>query len=1048
MEASARAQASGAGASFALLEEPPALTAVRLSSRRSRRTLVRLVVTPMKQPTFLARKTFSQPNYLLAAMAAAFVIALAPLGAYKAVRTASNSVDEWLPSSHTRVQDLRWFRDQFGGDQFVLVSWDGCTLAQAGKLQRVARRLISGDVNEPNRDRLFTRVTTGPEMLAQLTAPPYNVPYDAAIRRLEGSLIGPAGAAARNGRGESARPTCLAAYLSPAAIADERLGQQALASIREAVAAEAHVELAAVRMAGPGVDAPTINAECRTTLLRWGLLGGVLSFAVIAWRLKSARAAAAVTAAAIASAAISLALVYYLGVFEVLALGRETARIGVADAIIFAVPLVVFVLALSAALRLLYYYRDARLDRGVEGAAERAVADGWPAWLMAGLLLAATLGVLCLSELAPARRIGLFTGLGVITGIVVLLAILSVVLHRYPLSEALIQRQAGPKGDGSPPRWLNAIFEAGMAGRAATVGCCLGLFALSAWGLSRLDVSAQLPPLVAEGSDLASDYAWFGDRVAHAVPLEVVVTAPAEHCREPNEGAEDDGQQYRLTMLERMQLMREIEKRVLQVPRVSGVLSAATFMPVGDEAAGTPPSADDEAGLRQPLEAQGLLRTERQADANRPSGRELWLASVRVAASTPHEINYADVISQLHAAVDPVLLAYRQRDIVVQALHERAQRLQGATVTVLFRAAGDADVPPENSQERLVGDLLRRSGAAEVSYLNLAAVDRSGRAAQSRRERAVTSLQRHHAAVLVSAASDPMAAELKQQGVNVVDATSLSEFEGSAASPLVEVSGPRPIRAVYTGAAPVAMAASAELAATLGDAAKIATPILALVMMLIAWNAVAVLALMIPLLLPLVAAIGALGWLKMNIDMAVLPVAVLAAGMALDGTLHFFTWFRRGAAAGLFCPQAARMAYCRCAPATVDALLAGGAALAALGLSEIAAARLLAPLGLGILIVSAASTLLLLPAMAAGPLGRFLGALAEPSLAAAGVKAAPEISAFPGRADAAAATAAPAPHRVRPAAIPADERREPTDAPHAALQAKLQRLRRGDRPSS
>jgi len=141
------------------------------------------------------------------------------------------------------------------------------------------------------------------------------------------------------------------------------------------------------------------------------------------------------------------------------------------------------------------------------------------------------------------------------------------------------------------------------------------------------------------------------------------------------------------------------------------------------------------------------------------------------------------------------------------------------------------------------------------------------------------------------------------------------------------------------------------------------------------------------------------------------------------------------------------MAYFRCAPATLDALLAGSAALAALGLSDIAAARLLAPLGLGILVVSAASTLLLLPAMAAGPLGRFLGALTGPSLAAVSVKTAPEISAVPRRADVAATAAAPPPHRVRPAAIPAEDRREPAE-PHAALQAKLQRLRRGDRPSS
>src|SRR5688572_22414217 len=118
---------------------------------------------PTNQESFLARRTLGQPNYLLVALAAAFLIALVPTGAYRALRSNSNNLDAELPATHAEIVDLEWFREQFDGDQFVLVSWEGCTLADAGRLQRVARELASvanvaaqqnGGPGEP----LFTRV--------------------------------------------------------------------------------------------------------------------------------------------------------------------------------------------------------------------------------------------------------------------------------------------------------------------------------------------------------------------------------------------------------------------------------------------------------------------------------------------------------------------------------------------------------------------------------------------------------------------------------------------------------------------------------------------------------------------------------------------------------------------------------------------------------------------------------------------------------------------------------------------------------------------------
>jgi hypothetical protein len=49
-------------------------------------------------------------------------------GAAKAVRSNSNKVEDWLPAGFKETGELGWFRERFVGDQFVLISWQGCQL--------------------------------------------------------------------------------------------------------------------------------------------------------------------------------------------------------------------------------------------------------------------------------------------------------------------------------------------------------------------------------------------------------------------------------------------------------------------------------------------------------------------------------------------------------------------------------------------------------------------------------------------------------------------------------------------------------------------------------------------------------------------------------------------------------------------------------------------------------------------------------------------------------------------------------------------------------
>ncbi|HEX6963713.1 MAG TPA: MMPL family transporter, partial [Lacipirellula sp.] len=1021
-------------------------------------------------------RTGGQPHYLLVALAAAFLFALTPWGAYRAVQNSSNNLDAQLPATHAEIADLEWFREQFDGDQFVLVSWDGCTLAEAGRLSRVARRLAPNDNAAAQRngadEALFTRVITGPEVLEQLMGAPYSLPYEIAVRRLEGAVIGPARRGVSGEGDQASRTTCLAAYLSPHASENEAARRKASEQIREVVAAEAHVAPNAIRMVGPGIDAVAINNESQQTLVVYGSLAAALGFIVSLWRLRSVALAATVTVVGVVSALATLAIVFYFGVFEVLAFNRVAPVLGRGDALVLGAAAVVYVLSIGAAIRLVYYYRDARVNRCGEASTDCAVRDGWPYWLLVPAVTAGVLGFLCLSDLLPARRFGLFAGLGLIASATVVLSIMSIVLHRFAPSERMIAAWTGDARRAGAPRWLNSFFECGVTAHLAVLAFAAAALGVAGWGLTKLDAAPRLPTLVGARSQLLQDYAWFDQRIGNAVPMEVIVTIPVERRRQPSEPAEADGLQYRLTLEERMALMQDLERQMAGLPEISAVLSPATAMPAAETLAG------NAAGVREALERHGYVRMERHRGSDQTTGRELWRVSARVSAATPAngEVDYADIVFRVREAVNPVLAAYEQRDMLVAALHQTGQQLAGAKVAILFRAPKDEAQPIEGTAEALLAELLARSGVAggNVTLVNLEALDEADRASQALRERTVADLKQHDAAIVssslspttdatggdITAADDPLVEQMFAAGVNVVDVSQPVDIVETKVEPLVEAGGPRPIRAVYTGEPPVATMGGLELMATLRQSAVWVLPVLAVVMMFVAWDVVGGLLALVPIVLPTAVVLGALGWSGVQLDTGVLLLGALAIGAAIDGTVNFIGWFRLGADAELPRAAAARMAYSRMAPAMLDATLVGGIASMVFLLSGIASMQLFGFAAIGVLATSLFGTLILLPAMATSPLGRFFGAPYagdegiedSAALGPAKTQAArdAEEAAESGRPDAAVVGGPAAPHRTRTGAPAAAERHEGVDGPHAALHERLQRLRRpaGDSPTS
>jgi predicted RND superfamily exporter protein len=1085
----------------------------------------------MSQPSFLARKTLGQPNYFLIAMAVVFVVALMPRGARRAIESNTNKAEDWLPSSYDEAKDLRWFREHFIGEQFALLSWEGCTLGNPEKLQRLAKMLIpTSEMRETvaedqakredylQRALWYKRVVTGPGVLEELTSPPLSLSYGDAVKRIEGALVGPV---QRDSQGESlgneSRTTCLIVYLSREATASNKVMRQSIERIVEIAETECGIAANTIHMGGPPVDNITIDIEGERTLVRLASLAGIVGLGLSYWCFRSMKLTSVVFAVGVISAGMSLAIVFYFGIFEVLILGRHAPRLGTVDAILMSMPAVVYVLGLSGAIHTVNYYRDARRESGLTGAAEIAVRLGWWPCTLAAFTTAVGLGSLYTSDILPIKKFGLFTALAVMATVGILFTVLPVFLHRFPIREELIGRSSKDPSGGSLPRWAQRLFGVVVDHHALTFAFWLVVMLGVGLGMTRIGTSVQLLKLLDEDARLIHDYAWLEKNLGNLVPMEVILTVPPERLRTAEELAEADGKQYRMTMLERLELMREIQRGIEQLPEISRVLSVATFTPQSTQsgigAADTSTDFAKNKSLeehREQLFSGDYLRRERvlppkppagtsplaepqtaAAESQRLTGRELWRISARVAALAEDNagVDYGQFVDELRASVDPVLLVYDRRDEVIRQLHQQGKQLRGGRFVLLYRSVDREHPLTEDSQEMRLLDLLRQSGADVKSQgvipYNLANFDDpqqgSAEADQRYREAAIARLKQYDALILVSAGSDPTAHQLAEQGLTLVDVSRvLSSQERdtvTAAVPLQLHDVPRPIRAVYTGMVPLVYKTQRQLLISLKESIGWATLLIAGVMMLVLGSPMAGLISMIPNVFPIVIVFGGLGWLGIKVDIGIMMTASVALGVAVDDTIHYLTWFRRGLKEGLTRREAAMQSYERCATAMMQTTLIGGLGLAVFATSTFTPTQQFGYLMITMLGAALIGDLLLLPAILSGPLGRFFsgpqaeqaatqatgqggsGSAAQPRnvppppLPAINPADAPR---HPSPSNQASHDVAPTPSSppttrsddpaesglAAETGITPEERRLISEGPHAALHAKIRRLRR------
>jgi predicted RND superfamily exporter protein len=567
-----------------------------------------------------------------------FLLPMVVVGAIKAKANNRNDVKGWLPAEYPETRTYRFFRQNFQGEEFILVSWEGCTMADA-RLEMLARKLLPPpeEASRIERPLYFKAAQTGPRAVERMCREPLSLDREEAIARLTGALIGPPPAGVEAGSAADdldARKTCLVLTLADVARANLH---GAIDEIRAVATAECGVPEAAIHMGGPPVDNVSIDKAGQTSVTILFGLSLVVGFFVSWFSLKNTALVAMVIASGVYSMFASLAVVWYSG-YPV-------------DAILLTMPSLVYVATTSGAIHLANYYRDQLAETGVqEGSAGRAVHHALLPLSLATGTTAIGLATLAVSELVPIRMFGIFSAAGVVVSFVILVTFMPAALELFPPKLRVGKLAGEEEAVGWKPieesRWWG-VGEWITRHHALATAACLFLMAAVGYGMTRVESSVQLMRLFSRNAQIRTDYAWLESHLGPLVPMELLVRID-ESCP--------------LTFLERMELVDEIQREIGQLQEVGSSLSAVTFGRSLDTGAGDglrarlARSTLNKALLRhrEDFLAGDYLRDATVTAADGSQGRqELWRISARVSAI--QEVDYALFKADLQRKIDPIL---------------------------------------------------------------------------------------------------------------------------------------------------------------------------------------------------------------------------------------------------------------------------------------------------------------------------------------------------------------------------------------------------------
>jgi predicted RND superfamily exporter protein len=759
-----------------------------------------------------------------------------------------------------------------------------------------------------------------------------------------------------------------------------------------------------IRVGGPPVDNVAIDEEGTITLVR--LIGYSLALGLFLsyFLLRSFRLMLMVFFVGGVSAMASLSMVWWGGASV--------------DAILLTMPSLVYVLGIAGAIHIVNYYRDAVEQYGMANAPDHAIAHAVMPCTLAALTTSIGLFSLCSSNILPIRKFGIFSAMGIMATLALLYIYLPSALTIFPPKQKVL------RGTGEALNKKMVLFWEYIGNwilkRHWYINVAFGLiFVALGLGLFKIQTSVQLLKLFDPGSQIIQDYRWLEDHFGRLVPMELVVRFPESMQTPSGDTSHLSTEELRqartkLTLLERAEAVKRIQQ-VLQDQFgyegeniVGRGMSAITFFRDMPEPSPTYSALRGGANNMLLSKRDELLQSDYLAreTSTLAENAELWRISLRLGAL--NDVDYGQFVGSLRRAVEPIVAAYRCRKAVMDTVvAQEGQQIRGR---VLFLGSNKPNVGKSN---RITVDdpgrpRLPRESVVLADTLALCLVNNSitrmdwhdpveyplsetGKATSPKWR---DYLRTYDCVVLVHAHADYDVDFIRANATQFVDATEMlgeirltNSIPRNAGGPPVEVSAHEgEMDVVYTGIIPVVYKAQRTLLESLVESvawafvlifvvmACLLSPARSLLSSLSVRNASQALGCgavsMIPNVFPVVIIFGLMGHMGTLVDIGTMMTASVAMGVAVDDTIHFLTWFRRGLRAGMDRKEAIFEAYRRVAPAMTQTTIIAGLGLSVFALSTFTPTQRFGTLMLTLLVAALFGDLIFLPALLASPLGK------------------------------------------------------------------------------
>lgn len=178
-----------------------------------------------------------------------------------------------------------------------------------------------------------------------------------------------------------------------------------------------------------------------------------------------------------------------------------------------------------------------------------------------------------------------------------------------------------------------------------------------------------------------------------------------------------------------------------------------------------------------------------------------------------------------------------------------------------------------------------------------------------------------------------------------------------------------PISAEVCGAVPLIYLAQRRLLGDLIVSYLVAFGLILLMMAVLMRGLAAGLLAMLPNLIPALVAFGVMGLAEVPVDIGTMMTASVAMGVAVDDTVHFLVWFRRGMEEGRSRDEAVEFAFSHCATPMLRTTAICGLGLLVFVLSPFVPVSRFGVVMALMLLLALAGDLLLLPALLSSRLG-------------------------------------------------------------------------------